>query len=61
MTERVFRYVLHSRRSSYEALGWVFSADLGPTHGAYSCLMEWAGEGEPIEPETACARADEGV
>jgi hypothetical protein len=45
-----FRYVLHSRREAYEALGWTFAADLGPTHGEYSVLMKWSGEGEPVEP-----------
>ena len=32
---------------SYEAAGWVFAADLGPTHGQWSVLMEWTGIGEP--------------
>lgn len=41
------RYVRHSDVADYEARGWVFSADLGLPHGAYSVLMEWAGEGEP--------------
>lgn len=46
----VFRYVLHARRAAYEAAGWVWCADLGPTHGFYSILMRWAGAGEPVEP-----------
>lgn len=50
MTDRFFRYVVHWRRADYEALGWVYSADLGLTHGQYSCLMEWMGDGEPVEP-----------
>jgi len=50
MTDRIFRYVAHWRRSAYEACGWAYSADLGPTHGQYSCLMEWVGDGEPRSP-----------
>ena len=42
-----FRYVRHAERAAYEARGWVFAADLGLPHGAYSLLMEWRGEGEP--------------
>ena len=38
---RWFKYVLHADRAAYEAAGWVFSADLGPSHGRYSVLMEW--------------------
>lgn len=30
-----------------EAAGWDFAADLGPTHGQWSVLMEWTGIGEP--------------
>jgi hypothetical protein len=42
-----FRYVRHAERADYEARGWVFAADLGLPHGAYSVLMQWAGEGVP--------------
>lgn len=49
MNERIFRYVIHSKREAYEALGWVAS-DLGAPHCFYSCLCEWIGEGEPVEP-----------
>ena len=38
---RWFKYVLHADRAAYEAAGWVFYADLGPSHGRYSVLMEW--------------------
>jgi hypothetical protein len=59
MSERTFRYVVQWRRSAYEAIGWVYSADLGITHGQYSCLMEWMGEGEPVEPGSVdCVAAD---
>ena len=42
-----YRYVRHPDRAVYEARGWVFAADLGPTHGYWSVLMRWTGEGEP--------------
>jgi hypothetical protein len=42
------RYVLHSDIAAYEARGWVYAADLGPTHGRWSVLMRWAGEGDPV-------------
>lgn len=41
MTERVFRYVLWRDAPRRLAQGWCFAADLGPTHGTYSVLMEW--------------------
>ena len=47
MVIRWFRYVRHAQRAAYEAAGWVFAADLGPTHGQWSVLMEWTGIGEP--------------
>ncbi len=45
-----FRYVRHADVAAYEANGWAFAADLGPTHGHWSVLMIWTGEGDP--PET---------
>lgn len=42
-----FRYVRHTDRLAYEAQGWVFAADLGPTHGIWSCLMRWPFAGDP--------------
>lgn len=42
------RYVRLADIAAYEAAGWVHEADLGPVHGAYSVLMRWAGEGEPL-------------
>lgn len=47
MKVEYYRYVRHAEREAYEARGWAFAADLGPTHGAYSILMIWTGEGEP--------------
>ena len=37
---RTFKYVRHEDRAAYERDGWVFAAELGPTHGYYSVLME---------------------
>ena len=42
-----FRYVPHAQVSARERQGWVLASDLGPTHGCWSVLMRWAGEGEP--------------
>jgi hypothetical protein len=49
MSEEItwFKIVRHAERADYEARGWVFSADLGMPHGAYSVLMQWMGEGVP--------------
>jgi hypothetical protein len=37
----IFRYCPYSLLTRVLALGWVYAADLGPTHGVYSCLVEW--------------------
>ncbi len=49
MSERItwFKYVRHRDRPAHEASGWIFAADLGPTHGQWSVLMQWTGEGAP--------------
>lgn len=47
---RWFKYVPHDRCAAYLVAGWVWVADLGPTHGTYSTLMEWRGGGEPVAP-----------
>ena len=52
MSEFFLRYVTHDRRASYEALGWTCVGDgsrMG-SHGLWSCVMKWAGDGEPQEP-----------
>jgi len=41
------KYVRHSERAAHEAKGWRFVSDLGPTHGQWSVLMQWFGEGDP--------------
>ncbi len=55
MTERIFRYVVHSKRAAYEACGWLIS-ELGPPHCDYSVLAEWVGDGEPVEPPDSISR-----
>lgn len=42
-----FRYVRHADVSRREAEGWTLAGDLGPTHGYWSVLMQWSGEGDP--------------
>lgn len=42
-----FRYARHDDVRGFEAAGWRVASDLGPTHRAYSVLMQWCGEGEP--------------
>ena len=37
---RFFKYVRHEDKDAYERDGWIFAADLGPTHGHYAVLME---------------------
>ncbi len=46
---RFYSYGAHGRRAEFEAVGWIFAAELGFPHGAYSVLREWRGEGEPGE------------
>lgn len=42
------RFVRHNAVPEFEAAGWTLEpTNLGPTHGAWSVLMTWAGEGEP--------------
>jgi len=38
---RIFRYVVWSQVDAFLKAGWFISADLGPSHGCYSVLMEW--------------------
>jgi len=40
-------YALKSRARDYLDLGWLFVADLGPTHGAWSVLAIWLCECRP--------------
>jgi hypothetical protein len=45
-----YRYVTHSRRASYEEIGWISTAVLEGHHGYWSVLMMWSGDGYPMEP-----------
>ena len=47
---RWFRYVPHARIAEFEAKGWRFAADLGPTHGRWSVMMEYCGEDAGAPP-----------
>ena len=63
MTEFFLRYVTHDRRVSYEALGWQCVGDgsrMG-SHGLWSCVMKWAGDGEPREPGVGLKAAHDGL
>ena len=43
-----FKYVRHSEILVYLARGWSISDELhGTSHGNWSVLMKWDGEGEP--------------
>ena len=53
----IFRYVIHRLVPAYEALGWVATGLLtGTHHGHWSELMEWKGDGEPVEPKAVADR-----
>lgn len=41
------RYARHTDVPSLTEPGWRVCANLGPTHGFYSVLMRWHGEGDP--------------
>jgi hypothetical protein len=42
------RYVPHGQMLQFLAKGWELSDELhGSSHGNWSVLMRWAGEGEP--------------
>jgi hypothetical protein len=47
-TKLIFRYCRYGDLLLALALGWRYAADLGPAHGEWSCLVEWAGEGDPV-------------
>jgi hypothetical protein len=43
---RTFRFCRYGDLLRVLALGWAYSADLGLTHGEWSCLVEWPSQGE---------------
>lgn len=45
-----FRYCPYGLLLAVLALGWRYAADLGPTHGAWSCLVRWDGDDSPPWP-----------
>jgi hypothetical protein len=45
----LFRYVRHADVPAFLARGWMVVADLGPTHGAWSCLC-WHCECGEVTP-----------
>jgi hypothetical protein len=47
---RLYRYVAHDDMPAYEALGWLWVADLGDYHGQWSCLMAWPCACACVEP-----------
>jgi hypothetical protein len=46
----LFRYVPHRLRAAYEAMGWVWVADMPGHHAVWAVLMMWGGDGEAREP-----------
>lgn len=52
MTEIIYRYVRHYDVERYTAIGWKRVENLAPCHhDHWSTILQWAGEGEPKEPE----------
>jgi hypothetical protein len=49
----IYRYVTYDRVPTFLSLGWVVAADLGPTHGRWSCLMRWLCECKAVVPKSA--------
>lgn len=47
----VVKYVLHHHVVDHLLLGWMVVADLGPTHGEFSCLMGWCCACKVVEPK----------
>lgn len=51
MGEQVFMFVRHEDAPAFLELGWRNHNSLdGCSHGHWSTLMEWSGEGEPVYP-----------
>lgn len=48
MTEAVLHFVRPHEVAAYERLGWTVVPDR--RHSAYSVLMQWMGQGEPVKP-----------
>lgn len=55
MTTAWYRYVRHEDIAAFEAVGWRRVDGLTPClHDFWSTILEWAGEGEPINPDLGC-------
>lgn len=51
MIDGIYHFVRHHEVEAFERLGWQRHDALdGTHHGVWSCLMVWAGEGEPVKP-----------
>ncbi len=49
---QIFRFVVHDRLKAYADLGWEYRRALeGTHHGLTAFLVEWVGDGPPVEPE----------
>ena len=46
----LLRYVPHRLRAAYEAVGWVWVADMPGHHAVWAVLMRWDVDGEAREP-----------
>jgi hypothetical protein len=51
-----YRYVVHERVPAYLALGWMFTADLGPPHNEHALLMCWPCGCKLVEPRSEMCR-----
>lgn len=59
MSETHFAYVPHHKQKQFEALGWVFDADLGYPHAAYASYYRWPNElGEVRYPSNDTHQAE---
>jgi len=59
---RIFRFVTWPVLEDFLLLGWMVVADLGPTHGEWSCLCEWRCDCRVIEAKKRfVAREDKQV
>jgi hypothetical protein len=50
MLSGTYHFVRHRNVSDFLQLGWIVCADLGPTHGEWSCLMRWLCNCRPATP-----------
>jgi len=54
LPDSTFKYVRNYDAERWIALGWKDTGALNGTHhGEWSQLMQWVGEGEPVQPAEA--------